>query len=185
MVKVLLSLFFALRPFARSTSIASDRPARLRPWPAPPPARVLSSVSGQLLSAQHHSPASSDTRRDSTLISPRSTSTANMAKRESSPPVPPNLPALCSPHPSSIAVWGGRFTGATDPLMHAFNQSLSYDKRMYKADIVGSQAYAKGLVKAGVLNEQERQVGGSKPSSSTPSSQLVARSPLSRPSHPL
>ena len=55
-------------------------------------------------------------------------------------------------------LWGGRFTGATDPLMHAFNQSLSYDKRMYRADIVGSQAYAKGLVQAGVLNEDERKV---------------------------
>jgi len=55
-------------------------------------------------------------------------------------------------------LWGGRFTGATDPLMHAFNQSLSYDKRMYKADVMGSQAYAKGLVRAGVLNEEERQL---------------------------
>ena len=42
--------------------------------------------------------------------------------------------------------------------MVAFNQSLSYDKRMYRADIVGSQAYAKGLVKADVLTEEERQV---------------------------
>lgn len=53
-------------------------------------------------------------------------------------------------------MWGGRFTGGVDPLMHAFNQSLSYDKRMYKADVRGSQAYAKGLVKAGVLTEDER-----------------------------
>ncbi|KAL7008049.1 argininosuccinate lyase [Cystobasidiomycetes sp. EMM_F5] len=53
-------------------------------------------------------------------------------------------------------LWGGRFTGATDPLMHAFNQSLSYDKRMYQADIVGSQAYAKGLVQAGVITEEEQ-----------------------------
>lgn len=53
-------------------------------------------------------------------------------------------------------LWGGRFVGGTDPLMHSFNQSLSYDKRMYKADIKGSQAYAKGLVKAGVLTEEER-----------------------------
>lgn len=54
------------------------------------------------------------------------------------------------------SMWGGRFTGGVDPLMHAFNQSLSYDKRMYKADVRGSQAYAKGLVKAGVLTEDER-----------------------------
>ena len=28
-------------------------------------------------------------------------------------------------------LWGGRFTGATDPLMEAFNESLSFDKRMF------------------------------------------------------
>ena len=28
-------------------------------------------------------------------------------------------------------LWGGRFTGTTDPIMHAFNESLSYDKRMW------------------------------------------------------
>ncbi|GAA98520.1 uncharacterized protein L969DRAFT_95243 [Mixia osmundae IAM 14324] len=52
-------------------------------------------------------------------------------------------------------LWGGRFTGATDPLMHEFNQSLSYDQRMYDADIRGSIAYSAGLVKAGILTEEE------------------------------
>lgn len=61
------------------------------------------------------------------------------------------------------SMWGGRFTGGVDPLMHAFNQSLSYDKRMYKADVRGSQAYAKGLVKAGVLTEDERKVSNELP----------------------
>lgn len=56
-------------------------------------------------------------------------------------------------------MWGGRFEHGVDKLMEAFNQSLSYDKRMYKADIRGSQAYAKGLVVAGVLVEEERKVG--------------------------
>jgi argininosuccinate lyase len=35
-------------------------------------------------------------------------------------------------------LWGGRFTGKTDPLMEAFNESLSYDRRMWKADIEGA-----------------------------------------------
>jgi hypothetical protein len=66
---------------------------------------------------------------------------------------------IMSTAPAEGKLWGkGRFTGATDPLMHAFNQSLSYDKRMWKADLVGSQAYAKGLVKAGVLTEEEQKV---------------------------
>lgn len=56
------------------------------------------------------------------------------------------------------SIWGGRFTGGVDPLMQAFNESLSYDKRMYRADIQGSQAYIVGLTKAGVLTEEERKV---------------------------
>lgn len=32
-------------------------------------------------------------------------------------------------------LWGGRFTGATDPLMEKFNESLPFDKRMWAEDI--------------------------------------------------
>ena len=32
-------------------------------------------------------------------------------------------------------MWGGRFTGATDPVMENFNASISYDSRMWEADI--------------------------------------------------
>ena len=32
-------------------------------------------------------------------------------------------------------LWGGRFTGATDPVMEKFNASIHYDKRMWKEDI--------------------------------------------------
>lgn len=41
--------------------------------------------------------------------------------------------------------------------MHAFNQSLSYDQRMHKADIRGSISYAKALEKVGILTADERQ----------------------------
>lgn len=54
-------------------------------------------------------------------------------------------------------LWGGRFTGETDPVMHAFNESLSYDKRMWAQDIRGSQAYAKALVGCHILTEDEAQ----------------------------
>lgn len=40
--------------------------------------------------------------------------------------------------------------------MHEFNQSLKYDKRMYAADIKGSIAFSKALLKAGILNEKEQ-----------------------------
>lgn len=64
-------------------------------------------------------------------------------------------PILCSQRVSvtmhaaeAKKLWGGRFTGATDPLMEKFNESLSVDKRMAQEDIQGSQAYAKALAKA-------------------------------------
>ena len=32
-------------------------------------------------------------------------------------------------------LWGGRFTGKTDPLMEKFNESLPFDRRMWAEDI--------------------------------------------------
>lgn len=64
-------------------------------------------------------------------------------------------PKMASDAPTKLKLWGGRFTGKTDPLMHAFNQSLSYDKRMHDADIRGSIAYAKSLCLAGLLTRDE------------------------------
>ncbi|KNZ74182.1 putative argininosuccinate lyase [Termitomyces sp. J132] len=57
--------------------------------------------------------------------------------------------------PTKQKLWGGRFTGKTDPLMHAFNQSLRYDQRMYAVDIKGSIAYAKSLSRVGILTPEE------------------------------
>lgn len=39
--------------------------------------------------------------------------------------------------------------------MMAYNESLSYDQRMHKADILGSQAYARALHKRGILTAEE------------------------------
>ncbi|KAF9456521.1 argininosuccinate lyase [Collybia nuda] len=57
--------------------------------------------------------------------------------------------------PTKQKLWGGRFTGKTDPLMHAFNQSLKYDQRMHVVDIKGSIAYAKSLTLVGILTKEE------------------------------
>ena len=57
---------------------------------------------------------------------------------------------------SSMAkLWGGRFTGKTDPVMERFNNSLTVDRVMWKADIEGSIAYSTALEKAGVLSAEE------------------------------
>ncbi|KAI3432886.1 hypothetical protein D9Q98_010468 [Chlorella vulgaris] len=63
--------------------------------------------------------------------------------------------ATISPGGEQKKLWGGRFTGKTDPLMEKFNESLPFDKRMWAEDVRGSQAYAKALAKAGVLTEEE------------------------------
>ena len=52
-------------------------------------------------------------------------------------------------------LWGGRFTGETDPIMEQFNASIGFDKRMWKADIQGSQAYVKALQKVDIVTEEE------------------------------
>jgi argininosuccinate lyase len=52
-------------------------------------------------------------------------------------------------------LWGGRFTGKTDPLMEEFNASIHFDRRLWAADIRGSQAYARALQRAGLLTEAE------------------------------
>lgn len=52
-------------------------------------------------------------------------------------------------------LWGGRFTGATDPLMDLYNASLPYDKKMYAADLYGTSVYTQGLQKLGILTTEE------------------------------
>ncbi|KAI8872540.1 argininosuccinate lyase [Ramicandelaber brevisporus] len=53
-------------------------------------------------------------------------------------------------------LWGGRFSGATDPLMEKFNASISFDKRMHRADITGSKAYVAAQGRVGLLTADEQ-----------------------------
>ncbi|KAI9904996.1 hypothetical protein N3K66_001525 [Trichothecium roseum] len=59
--------------------------------------------------------------------------------------------------PAAGMLWGGRFTGPIDPLMHKYNASIQYDKALYKEDILGSIAFARANSKAGIINEDEFQ----------------------------
>ena len=52
-------------------------------------------------------------------------------------------------------LWGGRFTKATDQEVFDFNESLSFDKRLYRCDIEGSLAHAKMLGKQGIISAEE------------------------------
>ncbi|KAL8711635.1 MAG: hypothetical protein Q9220_004045 [cf. Caloplaca sp. 1 TL-2023] len=56
---------------------------------------------------------------------------------------------------STSKLWGGRFTGGVDPLMEAYNESLSYDRAFYAEDIDGSIAWARANKNVGILTEDE------------------------------
>src|SRR3546814_18710878 len=49
-------------------------------------------------------------------------------------------------------LWGGRFAESTSALVEKFSESVSFDARLYRQDIAGSQAHARMLGKVGVLD---------------------------------
>ena len=51
--------------------------------------------------------------------------------------------------------WSGRFTQGTNKLVEEFNASISFDKRLYKHDIMGSIAHARMLTKVGIIKKRE------------------------------
>ncbi|MBQ0721574.1 MAG: argininosuccinate lyase [Gammaproteobacteria bacterium] len=58
---------------------------------------------------------------------------------------------------SSNQSWGGRFSEPTDAFVARFTASVSFDQRLYRQDIEGSQAHAAMLTRVGILTEQEHQ----------------------------
>ncbi|TIC93726.1 putative argininosuccinate lyase [Colletotrichum higginsianum] len=56
--------------------------------------------------------------------------------------------------PATNMLWGGRFTGGIDPLMHKYNASIRFDKALYKEDILGSIAFARANSKIHTANER-------------------------------
>lgn len=54
-----------------------------------------------------------------------------------------------------MKLWGGRFKGEENKLMEDFNSSLSFDKRLYQEDILGSKAHVKMLGKCNILKKDE------------------------------
>ena len=52
-------------------------------------------------------------------------------------------------------LWGGRFSSGPAPEMDRLNRSLPVDRRMWREDVAGSQAWAEALAAAGVLSAAE------------------------------
>ena len=55
-----------------------------------------------------------------------------------------------------MKLWGGRFTKETDELVNRFNASITFDKRFFKQDILGSIAHVTMLEKQGILTCDEK-----------------------------
>ena len=56
----------------------------------------------------------------------------------------------------SATLWHGRFEGDADGALRALNDSLSFDRRMFREDIAGSRAHAAMLAAAGLITGDER-----------------------------
>jgi argininosuccinate lyase len=56
---------------------------------------------------------------------------------------------------SGEKLWGGRFSEPTAEDMAAYNDSFSFDRRLWQADISGSQAWAMALARAGLISNEE------------------------------
>ena len=57
--------------------------------------------------------------------------------------------------PGTNALWGGRFSEATDAFVQEFTASVQFDQRMAAEDIRGSRAHARMLGVQGVLSAEE------------------------------
>ncbi|WP_457630151.1 argininosuccinate lyase [Oceanithermus sp.] len=54
-------------------------------------------------------------------------------------------------------LWGGRFAASTERLAEAFNNSLEFDRRLWREDLEGSRAHARMLARQGILGAEEAQ----------------------------
>jgi argininosuccinate lyase len=55
----------------------------------------------------------------------------------------------------SQKTWGGRFSSATDDRVEAFTESIRFDQRLYRHDILASQAHARMLAEVGLLTAED------------------------------
>ncbi len=52
----------------------------------------------------------------------------------------------------SQKTWGGRFSGDTDDRVEAFTESITIDRRLYRQDVIASQAHARMLAEVGLTS---------------------------------
>ena len=52
-------------------------------------------------------------------------------------------------------MWKGRFKSEPSSLLTLYGESISFDWRLYKQDIIGSIAHAKALERKGIINTED------------------------------
>ncbi len=59
-------------------------------------------------------------------------------------------------------MWGGRFAEGPDAVMEEINASIDFDRRLFRQDILGSQAHARMLARQGIIaaDDAEKIVAG-------------------------
>jgi len=57
-----------------------------------------------------------------------------------------------------MKLWGGRFKKSTDSFVDHFHSSISFDKRMYRQDIIGSIAHVDMLGKQNIITNEEAEL---------------------------
>lgn len=78
----------------------------------------------------------------------------------------PNLPVVVHRRSFSVAalqmsskevkLWGGRFEESVTDAVEKFTESISFDKALYKHDIMGSRAHAAMLARQGLITDSDR-----------------------------
>ncbi|KAF8411363.1 hypothetical protein HHK36_003912 [Tetracentron sinense] len=63
---------------------------------------------------------------------------------------------LSAKKPKEAKLWGGRFEKGVTDLVEKFTESISFDKIMYKQDILGSKAHASMLAHQGLITVSDR-----------------------------
>ncbi|KAM7259497.1 hypothetical protein ACFE04_015238 [Oxalis oulophora] len=65
--------------------------------------------------------------------------------------------AMCSSNnEKEVKLWGGRFQESVTQIVEKFTESISFDKALYKHDIIGSKAHASMLAKQGLMTDSDR-----------------------------
>ncbi len=75
-----------------------------------------------------------------------------MTSQENSESAPSPASSAAS---GSAPLWHGRFAGGPSEALQALNDSLPFDRRMYREDIAGSRAHVRGLARVGLLTDAE------------------------------